>query len=281
VQEDDKDAVQKLGFVPSSDYGRPMVPTYEVGYDLASRTRELLGIRPVEPIKSLKDLIETRLRVPVIQLEIHSDFAGATIATGARRGIAINLNGDNSNPLVRRMTMAHELGHLLWDPDQSLEKLCVDRYDDIGADNHVLNNVERRANAFAIEFLAPRDAIRNEFQSSGADAAGLERVIRKFGVGRTAITYHLANATHNAIDVSQVRLPFLSFQEWEAVESLAVPVFAPNDVPVSRRGRFAYYVYKAFIAGLISDDTAASLYGCNVTELNAALESTKNYVAPT
>jgi Zn-dependent peptidase ImmA (M78 family) len=243
----------------------------------------LLGILPDEPIESLKELIESRLRIPVIQLELNSAFAGATVASGARRGIVVNLAGDNEHPLMRRMTMAHELGHLLWDPDRRLQRLAVDRYDqidrDVTATSYPLDHVERRANAFAIEFLAPGDSIMNEFNKVGGGAVGLEKIIIKFGVSKTAIARHLANASHNLIDVFSERLPEISLADWEGGESLAVPLFAPQEVPVSRRGRFAYYVLKAFEAHLISDDTAASLYGCDVNKLGAAIQSTRNYVA--
>jgi Zn-dependent peptidase ImmA (M78 family) len=266
VHEQDHNAISELGFAPSDDYGTKLAPTYMMGYRLASRTRELLGIPSEAPIDSLKDLIEVRLRIPVIQLELLADFAGATVASGSHRGIVVNLAGENSNPLVRRITMAHELGHLLWDPDQNLDKLRVDRYDQISADaladNYPLDNVERRANAFAIEFLAPSNATVSEFQNAGGGATGLEKIITTFGVSKTAIARHLYNVSHN-IDVLEERLRNLSFDEWDARESLAVPVFDPQDVPVSRRGRFAYYVYRAFEQHLISEDTAASCTGAN------------------
>ena len=282
--EQDQDAAREFGFEPSDAYGTPQVKTYQEGYRLAQRTRELLGIDLHEPIRSIKELIEGRLLIPVIQLEIHADLAGATVSSGPYRGIVVNLNGDNSNPLARRMTMAHELGHLLWDPDQRLRKLVVDRYDSINRDavasTSPLDMVERRANAFAIEFLAPRDAILERFKLSGGNSDGLAEVITAFGVSRTAIANHLMNASFNMIDVSEVRLPPLSTDEWEANESLAVPLFDPQTVPISRRGRFAYYVLRAKEAGLISDDTAASLYQCNLNELGRALTSTRNYIVP-
>jgi Zn-dependent peptidase ImmA (M78 family) len=281
IQEHDNNAVRELGFTPSDDYGSKLAPDYIMGYRLASRARELLNIPAEAPIESLKELIEIRLRIPVIQLELQPDFAGATIATGSRRGIAINLAGGNSSPLVRRMTMAHELGHLLWDPDERLDKLRVDRYEEIDmavAENYPLDHIERRANAFAIEFLAPRDAIISEFKKFGEGAAGLEKVITTFGVSKVAIAHHLSNASHNLIDVLGERLPYISYDEWEARESLAVPLFDPKDVPISRKGRFAYYVYRAFEKHLISDDTAASLYRCKLSDLSAALKSTKNYI---
>lgn len=281
IQEHSQNVVKELGFTPSNDYGSSLVRDYRIGYRLASKARELLDIPAGAPIESLKDLIEIRLHIPVIQLELHSDFAGAAVSSDSRRGIAVNLAGGNSNPLVRRMTMAHELGHLLWDPDQRLERLRVDRYEEIDsavAESYPLDHIERRANAFAVEFLAPGEAILAEFQKAGGATEGLTKIITKFGVSKIAIAHHLSNFSHNTIDVLGEHLAPISFDEWEARESLAVPVFDPTDVPVSRRGRFAYYVMKAFEKGLISADTAASLYKCKLGDLSAALASTKNYI---
>jgi Zn-dependent peptidase ImmA (M78 family) len=282
TKENDQEVVPRLGIVPSSEYGNKLVPAYQMGYRLARETRRLLEINPEVPIDSLKELIETRLRIPVVQFELHSDFAGATVASDRYRGIVINLVGANSNPLVRRMTMAHELGHILWDPDQSLNKLRVDRYDqleeDATADKYPLDHVERRANAFAIEFLAPGDAIVTEFRKSEGGAPGLEKLITTFGVSRTAISRHLFNSSYKALDVSNVRIGQISSDDWEVRESQAVPVFAPDDVPISRRGRFAYLVYRAFKEHLISADTAASLYRCKPSELSLALKSTERFL---
>jgi Zn-dependent peptidase ImmA (M78 family) len=278
----DLSAIAELGFSPSDDYGNKLSPDYRKGYGLARRTRELLGLGADDPIDSLKDLIEKKLRIPVIQLELNHTFAGATVASGSLRGIAINIFGGNERADVRRMTMAHELAHLLWDPDDRLQKIVVDRYDQIenGAAglSSQLDHVERRANAFAIEFLAPGDAILKQFHSAGGGAGGLSSIVTKFGVSRTAIVRHLTNASHNQVDASSEKLGGISLDDWEARELLAVPLFDPQDVPISRRGRFAYYVLRALEANMISDDTAASLYGCNIKSLNLAIQSTRNYV---
>ncbi|MFZ1921173.1 MAG: ImmA/IrrE family metallo-endopeptidase, partial [Xanthobacteraceae bacterium] len=280
IGENPHKAAADLGFSPSDDYGSGLSPDYRKGYDLAQRTRELLGLSAEQPISALKELIEIKLAIPVIQLELHREFAGATVASGNDRGIVINLQGDNLNPLVRRMTMAHELGHLLWDPDQNLDKLRVDRYDQIGADleSQAPDRVERRANAFAVEFLAPGEAIKKEFNSKGGGAAGLSHIVNLFGVSRTAIMRHLSNASYNAIVPVEGALLDISTDSWEGTESLAVPLFRPQDVPISRRGRFAYYIYQAHSRKLISDDTAVSLFRCKPDELNRALKTAHDFL---
>lgn len=278
----DDTVVRALGIEPSNEYGGGLTKAYTEGYRLARKARKLLDIPADAPISSIKELIEVKLRIPVIQLEIHSELAGATIVAGAYRGIAINLKGQNSSPLARRMTMAHELGHLLWDPDQRLKRLVVDRYDSLfqgsAATTAVLDAVERRANAFAIEFLAPADAVLKLFRSSGAGGEGIEKVIETFGVSKTAAANHLLNASYNMVDMATYK-PSRSFDdEWEGAESIAVPLFDPQTVPVSRRGRFASYVLETLERGLISRDTAASFYNCSLDELDRALGSVRNYV---
>jgi Zn-dependent peptidase ImmA (M78 family) len=282
VGQTDETVIRSLGFEASAEYGSALTKTYQEGYRLARKARQLLNIPWDKPIASVKELIEVDLCIPVIQLEIHSELAGATVSSGSYRGIAINLKGDNSNPLARRMTMAHELGHLLWDPDQRLNRLVVDKYDSIIQDavtsRSPLDAVERRANAFAIEFLAPGDATLKVFEDAGGGGTGLEKVISTFGVSKTAILNHLMNASHNKIDMSKQQIASIPNDEWEAAESLAVPLFDPQTVPVSRRGRFSYYVLKAYESKRISDDTASSLFQCRREELDRALNSTRNYV---
>src|SRR5260221_1047360 len=231
----------------------------------------------------MKDLVEVQLGIPVIQLNLYNDLAGATVASRARRGIVVNLQGENSDPLVRRMTVAHELGHFLWGPDSRLETVRVDRYSDITRNvvrgGRHLERVETRANAFAIEFLAPSDSIRKLFEQSGGGVNGLANVIRTYGISRTAATMHLYNVIRHNIGVDQQPLDMTELSgEWEGAETLVVPLFSPQSVPVSRRGRFAGYVVQALDKGLISRDTAASLFGCDQTELDKAVQSTRNYI---
>jgi Zn-dependent peptidase ImmA (M78 family) len=116
-----------------------------------------------QAIESLKTLLEEQLKIPVVQQALHERFAGATEANGNSRGIVVNERGHNANVWVRRMTLAHELGHLLWDPDTRLNQLTVDEYAGLEAAYHTgrgrADVVEMRANAFAVALLAPPDGI--------------------------------------------------------------------------------------------------------------------------
>ena len=146
-------------FEPSHDYGHGE-PAWRAGYVLAERTRERLGLG-LEPIESMRDLVEHRLGIPIIQVALPTRIAGATVSSHGQRGIVLNTAGANSNVWIRRTTMAHELAHILFDPEEQLSNVRVDSYDETarnaehGAPSP--DSVEQRANAFAVAFLAPRD----------------------------------------------------------------------------------------------------------------------------
>ena len=142
-------------FEPSFDYGPP---AWRAGYYLAERARKLLGMGR-EPIDSMRDLVERRLGIPVIQVELPKTIAGATISSHGRRGIVLNIKGANSQVWIRRATLAHELAHILFDPEKQLSNVRVDSYDEVARnardDTRIPDPIEQRANAFSIEFLAP------------------------------------------------------------------------------------------------------------------------------
>jgi len=269
-------------FVRSRDYS---YPAYKRGYDLALTTRKKLSIADDAPIGSLKSLIEDTLGTPVIQLALGENFAGATVANNTSRGIVVNEKGANANVWVRRMTLAHEVGHLLWDPDERLDKLRVDSYDELDVPPQVMRTdvVEIRANAFAIAFLAPPSGVRKIMDNAGSNFDGMAEVMTKYGISATAAKHHIWNTAR--IDVSNISIASLPTpsDDWVARENLTVDFFKPQETPISRRGRFAYLSAKAYRAGKITADTASAYLKCtkaefeqNVDFIFAALEGSNS-----
>jgi len=263
--------VRDLCITPDDEYGSYLTPAWRKGQQLAQDTRDRLGFDGNQRIESLTQLLEDTLGIPVIHVELPVDFAGATIANGDVRGIVINTNGKNHNVWVRRMTMAHELGHLLWDPPQRLKRLVVDRYSEVEADFvKAQDPVEQRANAFAVEFLAPRAAIRSLYLEASNARDGVIAIMEAFDIGRAAATYHIQNELHGAtVKTGQIELE--PDDALIAREELTVGYFKPDEVPYSRRGKFARLVAKAVREGLITDDTAAAYLRCSQAHIDDAL----------
>ena len=260
------------GFQPSDDYGSPRNPAWRLGYTLSSQARERLELES-EPIPSMRDLVESRLNIPVIQARLHPSIAGATIETrgyngGEVRGFVLNTIGENNNVWVRRATLAHELGHLLYDPGQKLNQLRVDSYTETQVDpergNHA-DFVEQRANAFAIAFLAPLDSVR-EMTPTPIDAYAVRDVMQTFGISHTAAQYHVSNVHYRQYAMPERVYGINPSEDWLTAEDFTLDWFPINSTPLTRRGRFAGMVAECYVRNMLSPQTAALYLLCSEEE---------------
>jgi Zn-dependent peptidase ImmA (M78 family) len=261
-----------LSFEKSPDYGDAVSPAYKIGYQLATHARQRLGLG-LGPVASLRSLVEEQLGIPVVQEPLPESIAGATIATGEDRGIVLNTRGSNQHVWVRRATLAHELGHLLFDPAESMNNLRVDLYRDTERDPEDTKRfpdfVEQRANAFAIAFLAPPESVRELIKPPISQEA-LAKVMRTFGISLTAAKYHVSNSYWRSFDVEPWSNPKVEPDEnWRAAEDFTLDYFPIGGVPESRRGRFASLVARAYQKDLISSDTASIYLACTPEEFEA------------
>lgn len=256
----------------SSDYGPP---AWRAGYGLAAWARSQLGLGQ-RPIESMRDLVEGRLGLPVIQVRLPLAIAGATVSAHDRRGIVINTAGPNTNVWVRRATLAHEIGHILFDPEDRLSPVRVDPYEQLDRNaegGQFPDEVEQRANAFAIELLAPREAVKRLAPDvASVSAAQVASVMSAFGIGRAAARYHVENAWwRQAVVPPESAISAQPTDEQRAAENFALDYFPIDNVPDQRRGRFAVLTAEAVDAGLITPDTAAQYLRCTEASVVGAL----------
>ena len=225
------------------------------------------------------ELVEGRLGIPVVQAALSQTVAGATIAAddgdgGQARGIVLNTAGDNRNVWVRRATLAHELGHLLFDPDARLESLRVDSYAGNATDpqGSGRDSVEQRANAFAAAFLAPLPAVRRTAPAPPGPET-VAKTMREFGISLTAACYHIRNAHYRQYDMPSVAgIREEPSDEQTAAENFAIARFPLEGTSEQRRGRFAYLVARCRKEGILSPDTAALYLQCPAAELDSKLD---------
>lgn len=265
-------------FSRDSNYGSIGYPVWRHGLWLAAESRRKLEIGPDESISGLWKLCETELDIPLVWTELPDDVAGATISSGGTRGIVINTLGKNSNVWVQRATIAHELGHLLFDPANRLQAFKVDSYADLErADTdytQITDVVEQRANAFGVELLAPQAAVARVFEKSGCGPAGLRAVMEFFGISFTAARFHIWNAFERKIPLPDLgSLPSGPTQQWSSSDEFTLGYFPIRATPNSRRGRFAYLTIMALRAGLISTETASNYLRCAPDELHDSADA--------
>jgi len=257
------------GIDQNPSYGTPTYPAFEWGYFLARQLRQHLGLGQ-HPITSLRELAEVRLGIPVIQSELGRYVAGATVQVGDRRAVVINLEGRNRHVFVRRATLAHELGHLLYDPARRLQDLRVDDFAELDRQaEQVRDPVEQRANAFAIELIAPQQAAVQAFDSEDDNPLGC--VMDRFGISYTAARYQIWNGKQRSLSLDSLRSDNRPPSErWEAAERYTVDYHPLRCVRVSRAGRFSALVARAAEEGLVSWDTAAEWLESTADEVRSA-----------
>ncbi len=273
---------ERYEIYPVDDYGSPQSPAWRIGYNLAESARATLGLGRA-PIESLRDLAEKRLGIPVIQARLPDHIAGATVMTadeegGEARGVVLNTIGENENVWIRRSTLAHELGHLLFDPDDRLENLRVDSYQDNQSDPELgdaVDYVEQRANAFAIAFLAPNDAVQ-KIAPTPVTEEGVANVMNTFGISHTAARHHINNCHYRQFDVPHGIVETRPSDEQTAAENFTTDYFPLQDTPMQRRGRFAGLVATAYLENLISGHTGALYLNCAVDDFHENAEDLKS-----
>ena len=269
---------QRANFNPDGYYGNSGTPAWKVGQELSNDARMILGIGN-QPIGSMRELVEDVLCIPVVRAEIpQTVIAGATISVAdgdkTYRGMVLNLNGDHRNPLVTRATMAHEMAHLLYDPDEYLNEVTVDTYDGLARDPtsalDLANEnqyVEQRANSFAINFLAPVEKVR-DISMPPFSRQDVSRVVSKYGISVTAASYHVVNASYQRVNAPR-DVPYDNGDAWRGAEDFTADYFPIQSTRYTRRGRFARLVVRAWKTGAISTETAAQHLCCSVSEFES------------
>jgi hypothetical protein len=186
--------------IPLSDYQEASPPSispeiiYKDGYEKAVAFREALQIDPSLPLSGKHDLeggLLPKLGIIIQEFTLEdNEIDGLAIFAPGKSPLAgVNLTGKySSTRWGRRMTLAHELCHLLYDLSDE---------DSVG----IVSNpwapelLEKRANAFAAMLLMPREALEVILPTNPRQWSpeNLREAMKSLGVGRTALMNHLHN----------------------------------------------------------------------------------------
>ncbi len=163
---------------------------WEAGQRRAALTRGALG-NPSDPLDPREVL--DRLGIAVEELDLlDGQIQAATVWLGGRRPVVLlNRNRRRNAPWADRMTLAHELHHLLFDRQEAQPFLSFQS-------PWAAPGMERRANAYAAELLLPRQALVKELREAlesfrPVRVSELAAIMRKYGVGRTVATWQVRN----------------------------------------------------------------------------------------
>ncbi|MFF0532469.1 ImmA/IrrE family metallo-endopeptidase [Nocardia amikacinitolerans] len=138
------------------------------GKDAAERFREEHDLGS-QPVGDLVTLIEQTVGADVAVLDTEVDQHGMTMRRGDGGRVYIAV-AKTPHPMRQRSTLAHELGHVVFDDWATHPR--VDSRDPI----------ESRANAFARHLLVPVEGVRNlvAHQHFGSELSMLSTVVQRF-----------------------------------------------------------------------------------------------------
>lgn len=169
-------------------------PPHEQGYWLAQWLRATLGLGP-DACASPADIIQT-WGVQLDEIEIPERSVEAICAWGPRHGPIILLirAADRSSDYLavsseyrRRSTLAHEICHLLIDRDHALPVAEV-----LGG--RTPEHAEKRARAFAAEFLLPRQAAAAGVREAPGLSQAIDYLQQRFQVGLELTRWQIENS---------------------------------------------------------------------------------------
>lgn len=251
----------------------PSQPEWREGAAAAEDVRAglRLGLAPIQTA----DLLAS-LGVGLVLTPFPDDQLWGLSLVDELHGPAVVVNLTHRNHRFRtglRFTVAHELFHVLF--DQASGRIDLRRASD---DPDAYDAHERRANAFAVNLLAPVDAVRQELSQLGVEPAGLAKspativhLVQKFGVGIRSLVDFLASPAHGLVpqNVREDLLVDASAgvdSELYHGETFDLDASEPwRRIPIERRGHFSVIALRVFEAGLINRDELRQFLGLAVS----------------
>jgi Zn-dependent peptidase ImmA (M78 family) len=207
------------GMARNAPRDRDDAPAHD-GYRLAGEVRKHLDM-PSECIDDLRALVEERLGIPVLVRQMSTGDA-FTVKAGEAAAIILRAKLTR-RAVLDRVAIAHELCHALHDPTVDGVSVVLDRDNDRNADAN-----ERRARAYAAEFLLPKTGLQGVLGLPRRVAAFNEAVeltrhaMDHFGASWELTANHLCNRD------------FVSFalrEELESAHEHPAPAWWPMTLP--------------------------------------------------
>ena len=210
-----------------------------------------LGSRPT---CSLVKILEEKIGIKIIHLELDPEISGGS--TAGDFGMAILINA-NDAPWRRNYDLAHEFFHLItWDyfPPKEIYK----------KDSRGKNRIEQLADVFASTFLLPEDELRSEFikkaEKNRISYLNSIEIAREFGVSIEALLWRLVNlnlirknTVKNELEKGNIKdLDKKSrYSDWEGEKPYLSSRYISSAIKAFQMGKiskakFAEYVDKKF-----------------------------------
>ncbi|MBF0460570.1 MAG: helix-turn-helix domain-containing protein [Magnetococcales bacterium] len=230
---------------------------WQQGRDIANLLRNKLALGE-SPIRSLSELMTENF--PWISV-LYADMAGdepSGLAFSSRQqmpAIVLNVRGKNEIPSVLRVSLAHELYHLLMDAGQGQPLAAFSRHDERREE------MEQRANSFAVRFICPESVLIKLLAETKDARLCARRLMADYGLPYAAVQNYLFHT-------GQVSLPESIPDDvksgavqtaWPLEQPVCLRTFPVPEIPFERRTLIAALAVRAYQTGKIPRDRLARL----------------------
>ena len=242
------------------------------GYALAEAVRSNLGMGK-EAIVSMRDLVVQEIGVPVVMAELPLGVSGVTLfnlySEEDHRGVGIVLNstGDNLGVWDMRVNLARELGRVLLGEQSPVDRIRMNSYWNVqGKGNSPFDETDERADAFALAFLAPLEAVKERVPLPVLPEH-ISGVMRHFGMSEWAARKRIESCYSGEAGMPLDRIIVEPPEDQIGSENVVIPGALLCGVKECRSGGFTTVVMDSLDKRLISKDTAALYLGCSQSDL--------------
>ena len=236
--------------------------------ELAAQVRDRLGLPPV--IGSIVRDVADPLGIIVVRVPFRDLLVDAVSTWTPSSGAIIIINEDSSHgrgEYALRVTLAHEICHLLFDRNKMREVGSLGELErpkhSVWPEEH--ESIERRARAFQAEFIAPVDLVHAVWNDLGKPT-GREAIValsNHFGSGAVAMSWQLEHVTgvHESFPGLTASLATSAWHEESEVSTPAEPA----SVPRLRRAMLLGLVKQGWESGELSSSWARELLRIDTT----------------
>jgi len=199
-----------------------------------------------DPVHNIIQLLEDQ-KIKIIEIEEEENLFDGLAALIDNKYAVIVIN--KNFPIERkRFTLLHELGHLVLNFPNWIDKKKEEKY----------------CHLFAAEFLFPRSDVVKEFgiKRNSISLQELIEIQKKYGISIQAIYYRL-------LDAGLIS----SYQHTQFYKRINNDINFKNEIKAERfpskefSNRYEQLIYRAYSEQLISDSKASNLLGININEI--------------
>lgn len=232
------------------------------GQSLAELARRDMDKEEAPFIPSMSQLCE-QLGVLVLRAVLPPGIDALCFADDDHGPTAVLDATPGVHTFTQRFRLTHELCHILFDRAKTDPLQLIERLD--YAIPEEKNEVEQRADAFSIQFLAPEDQFKHAWGASLASGSTREQALRvvmeRFGIGFQAARGHALRLELLERDEAYVisDVDVVPSAEWDQQERTKADGVELSPIPRERRGRLATLALEALEKGVIGTSRVLEL----------------------